>query len=182
MTLNNTPPYLAGSGFKRRCVDINKSPTFVSELREPLTLTINLHSQNCTINTFVFFFFVVLFPEAGSFCQYVPSHFREVPQPVCALAPSNSFHQSCGAANRGAKGYGQIWIWPTLLTSSLYLTLQRNTLIYLGWWSRCPWWQASSLIAQEAAPFAITGIEEGCCNCQAPNRGIAVSTHPSRLL
>lgn len=45
------------------------------------------------------------------------------------------------------------------------------------WWSQSPWWLASSLITQEAAPFAITGIEEGFCNCYAPNWGIAVSAH-----
>lgn len=48
--------------------------------------------------------------------------------------------------------------------------------------SSLPWWLANCLIAQEAAPYAITGIEEGLCNCYAPNWGIAVSTHPSRRL
>lgn len=98
--------------------------------------------------------------------------------------PSILSHPSRGTANGGAKGCDQIQPC-SIKNQPLFNSLAKRPHLPLccqRWWSRSPWWLARSLITQEAALFAITGIEEGWCNCYAPNWGIAVSAHPSRLL
>lgn len=156
----NTPQYEVRSGFKPLC-----SCVHVGRRHHALhpDCRADCAADDTTFSRIITRCMHLFSATVSIFCQYVSSRSSCFALPRARAVPSVMQHSKPHERKVTAR-----YESPTSI-NNLYLT-PRQKHPHLPGAARgdeagLPGGRLACLIAQEAAPFAITGIEEGCCNC-----------------